>query len=397
MQLDGLVKGSEAINKAFELGGKYAGAIRDEIAEMRADSDAFQTVAGYVDDIGDSFGNLHDKVTEVFDKIVDGLTNAIPTAIKGTADALGTLGEKAGLGGVSDAAGGIFDFFGDVNARVWGEDAGNEMADGIKGSGLKNAPADTIKLSESDAIAAASDLGERMGHAIGEKVSYESSQSMSENLVGKGKSKWKTSQGEIVGTATVGGVEIAAELEVTNSSSDVILKTESGQELDRRSIYGGQFNGDSQAAIMNMIQAHPDIFGGLSELEQADFSGDVAKAETMRITSGAVDLETTTEARLKELSSLDLDQMRANITEIETSIAGLSEALKEVDNAFSEMSIKPIDMTIALQTEQARTDWASLVSDIEGMTVMLPVELSIRAYADEIYAMVDSAIRSALA
>jgi hypothetical protein len=236
-----------------------------------------------------------------------------------------------------------------------------------------------------------------MGHAIGEKVSYESSQSMSENLVGKGKSKWKTSQGEIVGTATVGGVEIAAELEVTNSSSDVILKTESGQELDRRSIYGGQFNGDSQAAIMNMIQAHPDIFGGLSELEQADFSGDVAKAETMRITSGAVDLETTTEARLKELSSLDLDQMRANITEIETSIAGLSEALKEVDNAFSEMSIKPIDMTIALQTEQARTDWASLVSDIEGMTVMLPVELSIRAYADEIYAMVDSAIRSALA
>ncbi len=397
IQLDGLVKGSEAINKAFELGGKYAGAIRDEITEMIEDSDTFQTVAGYVDDVRDSFGNLYDKVTEVFDKIVDGLTNAIPTAIKGTADALGSLGEKAGLGGVSDAAGGIFDFFGDVNARVWGEDAGNEMADGIKGSGLKDAPADSIKLSESDALAAASDLGEKMGHAIGEKVSYESSQSMSENVIGKGKSKWKYTIGKTYGSVTVGGVEIGAVAEATKGSTDVVLMTEGGQEIDRRSTYSGEFADDPMAAIYDMIKANPDYFGGLTQLESAEFAGDVGTAESLKIQAAQVDVETTTEARLKELSSLDLDQMRANITEIESEIAGLSGALKEIDTAFGEMSIKPIDMTIALQTEQARTDWASLVSDIEGMTVMLPVELSIRAYADEIYAMVDSAIRSALA
>ncbi|HRT17809.1 MAG TPA: phage tail tape measure protein [Methanothrix sp.] len=132
MSLDALVLASQAISKAFELGGKYAEAVKAEILEIIENSGPFKTVSGYVDDISDAFQRLYDKVADVVSKIADGLSNAIPTALKGTGDALGTLAEKAGLGGVADAAGGVFDFFGDVNARVWGKETGKEYEDGFK-------------------------------------------------------------------------------------------------------------------------------------------------------------------------------------------------------------------------------------------------------------------------
>jgi len=132
MSLDALVLASQAISKAFELGGKYAEAVKAEILEIIENSGPFKAVSSFVDDVGDAFQRLYDKVAEVVSKIADGLSNAIPTAIKGTGDALGTLAEKAGLGGVADAAGGVFDFFGDVNARVWGEEAGGEFEEGFE-------------------------------------------------------------------------------------------------------------------------------------------------------------------------------------------------------------------------------------------------------------------------
>ena len=401
LQLDGLVLASEALNKAFEIGGKYAEAVKAEILEIIENSETFKTVSGYVGDLKDSFQTLYDKVSEVFSKIVDGLTNAIPTAISGTADALGTLGEKAGLGGLTDATGGIFDFFGDVNARVWGEEAGNDMADGIKDSDLPRAPGEA--LSSQEAMAGVEKAAAQLGTVISDPVYWkdipiaQSIDAATGRVYDQQGAKWKHSQGEIVGTVSVGGVGIAAEMEVTNKTSDVVLKTESGREIDRRSIYGGEFNGNPQAAIMDMIKAHPDMFGGLSELEQAEFSGDVEKAETLKIQAGVVEVETTTEARLKELSSIDLQTMKANIAEIESEISGLSRGLRDIDEAFADIAIDPVVMTVELNTNAAYTQWGHLVQDMENLTIRIPVELDLKVYTPEIRAIVDAAIVDALA
>lgn len=398
MSLDALVLASQAISKAFELGGKYAEAIKAEILEIIENSSTFKTVSGYVDGLKDSFQTLYDKVSEVFSKIVDGLTNAIPTAISGTADALGTLGEKAGLGGLTDATGGIFDFFGDVNARVWGEEAGNDMADGIKDSDLPRAPGEA--LSSQEAMAGVEKAAAQLGTVISDPVYWkdipiaQSIDAATGRVYDQQGAKWKHSQGEIVGTVSVGGVGIAAEMEVTNKTSDVVLKTESGREIDRRSIYGGEFNGNPQAAIMDMIKAHPDMFGGLSELEQAEFSGDVEKAETLKIQAGVVEVETTTEARLKELSSIDLQTMKANIAEIESEISGLSLGLRDIDEAFANISIEPVVMTVELNTNTAYTQWGHLVQDMENLTIRLPVELDIKVYTPEIRAMIAEELRA---
>lgn len=397
MSLDVLVLASQAISKAFEIGGKYAEAVKAEILEIIENSATFKTVSGYVGDLKDSFQTLYDKIKEVFDKIVDGLSNAIPTAIKGTGDALGTLAEKAGLGGVADAAGGVFDFFGDVNARVWGEEVGKEAADGITGSALKDAPKDAIEAGKEGALAAAGDIGTQIGHAIGEKVEYSTHQSMSENIVGKGNSRWKDTIGTVYGAATVGGVEIAASADATKGSTDVILRTEGGTEIDRRSIYSGDFAGDPMGAIYDMIKANPEEFGNLTELESAELAGDTATTETLKIKAASIEVETTTEARLKELSSIDLQTMKANIAEIESEISGLSRGLRDIDEAFANISIEPVVMTVELNTNTAYTQWGHLVQDMENLTIRLPVELDIKVYTPEIRAIVEAEIVNALA
>ena len=398
MSLDVLVLASQAISKAFEIGGKYAEAVKAEILEIIENSETFKTVSGYVGDLKDSFQTLYDKIKEVFDKIVDGLSNAIPTAIKGTGDALGTLAEKAGLGGVADAAGGVFDFFGDVNARVWGEEAGDEMADGIKNSKLPKAPGEA--LSSQEARAAVEEAARDLGDIVSDPIYWkdlpisQSIDAITGRVYDQRGAKWKGSHGEIVGTVSVGGVGIAAEMEVTNKSSDVVLKTESGQEIDRRGIYGGEFNGDPQAAIMDMVRAHPEVFGGLTELEQAEFAGDVVKAESLKIQAGVVDVGITTEARLKELSSIDLQTMKANIAEIESEISGLSRGLRDIDEAFADIAIDPVVMTVELNTNAAYTQWGHLVQDMENLTIRIPVELDIKVYTPEIRAMIAEELRA---
>ena len=402
MSLDVLVLASQAISKAFEIGGKYAEAVKAEILEIVENSETFKTVSGYVGDLKDSFQTLYDKIKEVFDKIVDGLSNAIPTAIKGTGDALGTLAEKAGLGGVADAAGGVLDFFGDVNARVWGEEAGDEMADGIKNSKLPKAPGEALQSPEAKAEVeeAANEFGVIMSDPIywqnipiAQSIDAATGRAYGSQL----NADWKNSMGEMVGSVTVGGVGIAAEIEATNKSTFVVLKTESGEEIDRRNVFSGTFAGDRAGAIMDMIRAHPDYFGGLSELETAEFTGDTAAAEQLKIKSGAIDVETTTEARLKELSSIDLQTMKANISEIESEISGLSRGLRDIDEAFANISIEPVVMTVELNTNAAYTQWGHLVQDMENLTIRLPVELDIKVYTPEIRAIVDAAIVESLA
>jgi hypothetical protein len=58
------------------------------------------------------------------------------------------------------------------------------------------------------------------------------------------------------------------------------------------------------------------------------------------------------------------------------------------------MSIEPINMTVALNTTQAREDWDILVRDIQGMTVRLPVELDVRVDASEIRAIIAEELRA---
>jgi len=404
IQLDGLVLASQTINTAFETGSAYVEAFREEIGEIAANTTAFKTVSDRVDGITSAISDLKDKALEVFDTVVDGFAEAIPTAISGTASAIGGLLDKAGLGGVTDAVGGIVSFFQEVDknaAEKLGKDAGKKIADGIKDSDLPRAPGEA--LSSPEAKAAVEEAARDLGDIVSDPIYWkdipisQSIDAITGRVYDQRGAKWKSSHGEIVGAVSVGGVGIAAEMEVTNKSSDVVLKTESGQEIDRRSIYGGEFNGDPQAAIMDMVRAHPEVFGGLTELEQAEFAGDVVKAESLKIQAGVVDVGITTEARLKELSSLDLDTLRANISEIEAEIAGLAEGLKEIDSTFEEMSIEPINMTIALQTDQARADWDLLVRDIEGLVVRMPVVLDVQVHADDIRAIIADELRAMVA
>lgn len=404
IQLDGLVLASQSINSAFETGSAYVEAFREEFGEIVTNTTAFKTVSDRVDGITSAVSDLKDEALEVFDTVVAGFAEAIPTAISGTASAIGGLLDEAGLGGVTDAVGGIVSFFQEVDknaAEKLGKDAGKKIADGIKDSDLPRAPGEA--LSSQEARAAVEEAARDLGDIVSDPIYWkdlpisQSIDAITGRVYDQRGAKWKGSHGEIVGTVSVGGVGIAAEMEVTNKSSDVVLKTESGQEIDRRGIYGGEFNGDPQAAIMDMVRAHPEVFGGLTELEQAEFAGDVVKAESLKIQAGVVDVGITTEARLKELSSLDLDTLRANITEIEAEIAGLAEGLKEIDSTFEEMSIEPVNMTVALQTDQARADWDLLVRDIEGLVVRMPVVLDVQVYADDIRAIIADELRAMVA
>ncbi len=114
ISLDVLVGASEAINEGFQVGSAFVSAFGEELTKIVTESSTFQTISGYVDQVGTAFDNLATGAGEVFDKIVDGLSNAIPTAVSGAASAVGTLFDKAGLGGVTDAASGVAGFLGDV-------------------------------------------------------------------------------------------------------------------------------------------------------------------------------------------------------------------------------------------------------------------------------------------
>ena len=409
LQLDGLVLASEALNKAFEIGGKYAEAVKAEILEIIENSETFKTVSGYVGDLKDSFQTLYDKIKEVFDKIVDGLSNAIPTAIKGTGDALGTLAEKAGLGGVADAAGGVFDFFGDVNARVWGKETGDEMAEGIKtDSGLSKAPGEALDSEE--AKKAAQIAADKLSDDFATRYSAQLKSGISKELAGtmagfqvsemealdilNSQSSGPKKKDNSIGAVNVGGVQIDSIREASTRNAWVVLKTEGGQEIDRRSIKGGEWNGDTPGAIRDMMMAHPEIFGGLTDLEQAELSGEKELAENLKIQAGVVGVETTTEARLKELSSIDLATMKANIAEIESEISGLSRGLRDIDEAFADIAIDPVVMTVELNTNAAYTQWGHLVQDMENLTIRIPVELDLKVYTPEIRAMIAEELRA---
>lgn len=176
MTLGGLVAASKAINTAFQVGKAFVSAFGEEISEIITNSSAFQTVSGYVTDIGDAFSGVWNTASDVFGKIVSGLSDAIPTAISGVIGALGTLADKAGLGGVADAFGGGGDFLGNVWDNAMGklgegtEDAIGEGAEKGMEKGadaakpaLKESVTEAVKTGVNDGFDAAKDALKKLG------------------------------------------------------------------------------------------------------------------------------------------------------------------------------------------------------------------------------------------
>ena len=160
MTLSGLVDASKAINTAFQVGKAFVTAFGEEISDIITSSSAFQTVAGYVEDLSNTFSGLYDSAVEVFDKIVDGLSNAIPTAISGAAGAVGSLFDQAGLGGITDAASSVSGFLGDVydNAAEklgWGVEKGTQ--EGME-NGTENAKGG-VEQATKEGVAAGAEAG----------------------------------------------------------------------------------------------------------------------------------------------------------------------------------------------------------------------------------------------
>lgn len=156
MSLDVLVTGSKAVNTAFTVGKAFVSAFGEEITNVITSSSAFQTVAGYVTSITSAFTSLSTGVSEVVSDVVSGFTNAIPTAISGTADAVGTLLDKAGLGGIADAASSVGGFLGDVYdnaAKKLGWNTEEAVSSGTEKGMEKGAEAAKNSVSDSTAEA----------------------------------------------------------------------------------------------------------------------------------------------------------------------------------------------------------------------------------------------------
>ena len=172
ISLDVLVGASEAINEGFQVGSAFVSAFGEELADIVTSSSTFQTLSGYVDQVGTAFDNLATGAGEVFDKIVSGLSSAIPTAISGAASAVGTLFDKAGLGGITDAASSVGSFLGDVydNAAEklgWSVEKGTE--EGMEAGAEKAKPkisspvAEAVRIGVNDGFDAAKDALKNLG------------------------------------------------------------------------------------------------------------------------------------------------------------------------------------------------------------------------------------------
>ncbi|MFA5408151.1 MAG: phage tail tape measure protein, partial [Bacilli bacterium] len=108
MNLSVLVSGTSALNTAFRTGKAYVEAFKEEILATITSSSQFQALAGALDSIKSKLSEVGAFWGDIFGDIVDGLANAIPTAVSGAVNALGSLASqglnKIGLGGVADSA-----------------------------------------------------------------------------------------------------------------------------------------------------------------------------------------------------------------------------------------------------------------------------------------------------
>lgn len=112
MNLSVLVSSTSALNTAFRTGKAYVEAFKEEIIKTVTSSSQFQALAGALDSIKSKLSEVGAFWGDIFGDIVDGLANAIPTAVSGAVNALGSLASqglnKVGLGGLADGASSLF-------------------------------------------------------------------------------------------------------------------------------------------------------------------------------------------------------------------------------------------------------------------------------------------------
>lgn len=285
MSLDALVLASQAISKAFELGGKYAEAVKAEILEIIENSGPFKAVSSFVDDVGDAFQRLYDKVAEVVSKIADGLSNAIPTAIKGTGDALGTLAEKVGLGGVADAAGRVFDFFGDVNARVWGEEAGGEFEEGFEEEVEDEELTDAVikTLTGDEAVDALRKSGKNAADVFGSEFAAQLAFSGLSDLamldIINRQTSSKHEYGGLFGRGS--GTRVVQEdgIEYSIYYRSTKLDTEVSLSVDGQTMASGSGYGSQEEAIQDLFDQAGFPLSEATSLKLQNRGGDAAKLE----------------------------------------------------------------------------------------------------------------------
>jgi len=112
MNLSVLVAGTGRLNDAFRTGRAYVEAFKEEIIATVTSSAQFQALAGALDSIKSKLSEVGAFWGDIFGDIVDGLANAIPTAVSGAVNALGSLASqglnKIGLGGLAEGASSLF-------------------------------------------------------------------------------------------------------------------------------------------------------------------------------------------------------------------------------------------------------------------------------------------------
>lgn len=230
LPLDTLVSASEGVNTAFKVGKAFVTAFGEEITDVITSSSTFQTISGYIEDVSSAFSSLSETASGIFDDVVSGLSDAIPEAAAGAAEAIGTLLDKAGLGSITEAAGDIGGFFGDVYDNA-AEKLGWSVEDGTEEGMEKGAEKaqstieSTVRTAAEKGTASGLDTAywswveqlQSQGVQTGEALSAKAGETSESHNYNWKNNVWTK-------TATVAGVEVGIHHDVSAQGSKYTLK-----------------------------------------------------------------------------------------------------------------------------------------------------------------------------
>lgn len=368
MQLDTLVAGSKAINTAFQVGKAFVSAFQEELTKIIENSSTFQTISGYVDEASDAFGRLKDWAGETFDKIVSGLSDAIPTAISGVTGAVGTLMDKAGLGGVTDALSGVSGFFGDVYdnaAKKLGWDAGDKIGEGIGESDkLKKAPGEALGSDEtvSGTKSAAENLAQAFSDAQAAYIKSHSSggYSLATMMMMAGQDGTGNLDDKTLGQVEIGGgVFTRINYDINDNFTGYKLTTPTGSY---------EYSGYQD--FVNSAPKDLEEYVGrpLTELEKAEFLGDTQRVIQLKATAEAeVDTYLDFADNLKdelagageEINSAFLEGLTPDSASIESRLQNIRHLkLYDPEEARKQGADKAIEFLTGLQSALANYEEA---------------------------------------
>lgn len=368
MQLDGLVAGSKAINTAFQVGKAFVSAFTEEISKIIESSSTFQTLSGYVDQASDAFGRLKDWAGETFDKIVSGLSDAIPTAISGVTGAVGTLMDKAGLGGVTDAFSEVGGFLGDVYdnaAKKLGWDAGDKIGEGIGESDkLKNAPGEALESDEavSGTKSAAENLAQAFSDAQAAYIKSHSSggYSLATMMMMAGQDGIGDLNDKVLGQVEIGGgVFTRINYDINDNFTGYKLTTPTGS-----------YEYSSYQDFINSAPKDLEEYVGrpLTELEKAEFLGDTQKVIQLKATAEvevdtyldfAKNLKDEMAGAGEEINSAFLEGLTPDPASIESRLQNIRLLkLYDPEEARKQGADKAIEFLTGLQTALANYEEA---------------------------------------